>query len=96
MLFLERNKSFDGISAHAENGNTEMVELLLCVTKLGRFDGSTGSAGFGKEKEEDTLAGEVLERDFQALVGIEAKGGGFGAYFEHQNSFALTLRASQE
>jgi len=29
----------------------------------------------GKEKEEDTLAGEVLERDFQALVGIEAKAG---------------------
>jgi len=93
VLFLERNKSFDGISAHAENGNTEMVELLLCVTKLGRFDRSTWSAGFGKEKEEDTLAGEVLERDFQALVGIEAKGGGFGAYFEHQNSFGVDLQS---
>jgi hypothetical protein len=57
--------------------------LLLCVTKLGRFDGSTRSAGFGKEKEDDTLAGEVLEGDFFAFVGFEAKGGGFGAYFEH-------------
>jgi hypothetical protein len=57
--------------------------LLLCVTKLGRFDGSTGSAGFGEEKEEDALAGEVLQRDFLAFVGFEAKGGGFVAYFEH-------------
>ena len=83
VLFLERNKCFDGISAHAENGNTEMVELLFCVTKLGRFDDSTGSVRFGKEKEEDALAGEIFERDFLAFVGFEAKGGGFGAYFEH-------------
>jgi hypothetical protein len=95
VLFLERNKSFDGIGAHAEDGDAELVEVFFCVTKLGRFDGSTWSAGFGKEKEEDTLAGEVLELDLLAFVGIEAKGGGFGAYFEHRNSFALNLRASQ-
>jgi len=83
VLFLEGSQSFDGIGAHAENGDVELVELLLCVTKLGRFDGSTRSAGFGKEKEDDTLAGEVLEGDFFAFVGFEAKGGGFGAYFEH-------------
>jgi len=57
--------------------------LLFCVTKLGRFDDSTGSVRFGKEKEEDALAGEIFERDFLAFVGFEAKGGGFGAYFEH-------------
>jgi len=57
--------------------------LPLCVTKLGRFDGSTGSAGFGEEEEKDPLAGEVLERDFLAFVGFEAKGGGFGTNFEH-------------
>ena len=83
VLFLEPSKRFDGIGAHAENGDVELLELLLCVTKLGRFDGSTGSAGFGEEKEEDALTGEVFERDFLAFVGWEAKGGGFGAYFEH-------------
>jgi len=83
VLFLERSKRFDGIGAHAEDGHVELLELLLCVTKLGRFDGSTGSAGFGEEKEEDALTGEVFERDFLAFVGWEAKGGGFGAYFEH-------------
>jgi hypothetical protein len=83
VLFLERNKSFDGIGAHAEDGDAEPVEVFFCVAKLGRFDRSTGSAGPGKEKEEDALAGEVLELDFSAFVGIEAKGWGFGAYFEH-------------
>jgi hypothetical protein len=83
VLFLEGNKGFDGIGAHAENGDVELVELLLCVTKLGRFDGSTGSAGFGKEKQKHALAGEVFERDFMTFVAFEAKGGGFRAYFEH-------------
>jgi len=83
VLFLEPSKRFDGIGAHAEDGHVELLELLLCVAKLGRFDGSTGSAGFGEEKEEDALTGEVFERDFLAFVGWEAKGGGFGAYFEH-------------
>jgi len=55
--------------------------LPLCVTKLGRFDGSTGSAGFGEKKEENALAGEVLEGDLLAFVGFEAEGGGFSAYF---------------
>ncbi len=88
VLFLEPSKRFDGIGAHAQDGDVELVELPLCVTKLGRFDGSTRSAGFGEEEEKDALAGEVLEGDFLALVGFEAEGGGFGAYFEHRNSFA--------
>jgi len=83
VLFLEGSKGFHGIGAHAENGDVELVELLFCVTKLGRFDDSTGSVRFGKEKKEDALAGEIFERDFLAFVGFEAKGGGFGAYFEH-------------
>jgi hypothetical protein len=83
VLFLEGSQSFDGIGAHAENGDVKLVELLLCVTKLGRFDGSTGSAGFGKEKQKHALAGEVFERDFMTFVAFEAKGGGFRAYFEH-------------
>ena len=60
-LFLEPRKGFDGIGAHAEDDHAVLVELPLCVTKLGRFDGSTGSAGFGEEKEEDPPASEVFE-----------------------------------
>ena len=60
LLFLEGGLGFDGIGAHSEDGDTEFVEFFFCVTKLGRFDGSTGSVGFGVEEEEDALAGEVF------------------------------------
>jgi hypothetical protein len=72
---------FDGVGAHAEDGYAEIVEFLFCVAKLGRFYRSTGGAGFGVEEEQDLLAGEVLERDVFAFVGLEVKGGGFGANF---------------
>jgi hypothetical protein len=81
---LEQGLRFDGISAHAEDGHIELIELLLCVTKLGRFDGSTRSVGFGIEKEQDTTAFEIFQGDFCAFVGQEAEGGGSGAYFQHR------------
>jgi hypothetical protein len=58
---LERGLGFDGVGAQAENGDAELVEVFFCVAKLGRFDGSTGSVGFGVEEEEDLLAGKVFE-----------------------------------
>jgi hypothetical protein len=59
-LGFERGLGFDGIGAHAEDDDTELVEVFFCVAKLGRFDGSTGSVGFGVEEEEDAPAGEVF------------------------------------
>jgi hypothetical protein len=59
LLGTERGLSFDGIGAQAEYGDTKLVEVFFCVAKLGRFDGSTGSVGFGVEEEENALAGEV-------------------------------------
>jgi hypothetical protein len=57
---LEDGLGFDGIGAHAEDGYFEFVEFLFCVAKLGRFDDSTGSIGFGKEEKQDALALEIL------------------------------------
>jgi len=88
LLFLEGGLSLDGIGAHSKDGDSELVEVFFCVTKLGRFYRSTGGVGFGEEKEEDTPACEVFERDFFAFVGFEAERGGFGADFEHGISFA--------
>jgi len=86
LLCLERSKSFDGIGAHSEEGDAELVEFFFCVAKLGRFYRSTGSVGFGKEKEKDPLAREVFERDVFAFIGFETEGGGLGTYFEHSIS----------
>jgi len=59
-LLLEQRLGLDGIRAHAEDGHAQLVETPLCVAKLGRFDGSTGSAGFGKKIEQDAPALEVF------------------------------------
>ncbi|HEV1994458.1 MAG TPA: hypothetical protein VGR03_09010 [Candidatus Acidoferrum sp.] len=85
LLCFERGLGFDGIGAHAEDGDAELVEVFFCVAKLGRFDRSTGGVSFGIEEEQDALAGEVFERDVFAFVGFEAEGGGFGTYFEHSS-----------
>jgi len=92
VLFLERSKRFDRIGAHAEDGHTVLVELLFCVTKLGRFNGSTRVLALGR-KEEDALAGEVFQRDFVAFVGFEAKGGALAPTLSIKQSFAIDLRS---
>ena len=83
VLGLERSLRFDGIGAHAEDGDAELVEVIFCVAKLGRFNGSTGGVGFGKEKEEDAPAAKLGERQVGTLVRFEAEVGSFGTNFEH-------------
>ena len=88
-LGFERGLGFDGIGAHAKDGDAEIVEIFFCVAKLGRFDGSTGSVGFGVEEEENALAGEVFQGKIAAVVGFQAEGGGFVAGLEHYTSSSL-------
>jgi len=59
VLVAEVLQGLHGVSAGSKNGNTELVELLFCVTKLGRFDRSTGSIRFRKKEEQDAAALEV-------------------------------------
>jgi len=58
-----------------------LVEFLLCVAKLGRFDGSTGSVGFGVEEEENAVALEIGQGDKGVFLGFETEVGSFGAEF---------------
>ena len=41
LFLLEACLGLYGIRAHAEDHRAQFIEILLCVTKLGRFDGST-------------------------------------------------------
>lgn len=72
------------VGAGSENGDTELVELLFCVTKLGRFDRSTGSIRSREKEEQDAATLEVFERELFAAVGGEGEFGGFVADFEHE------------
>jgi hypothetical protein len=61
----------DGIGAGSQELYVELVKLLFCVTKLGRFDRSTGSVSFGIEIEQDAFTAEVSERDVLAVIGFQ-------------------------
>jgi len=60
LLHLENGQRFFGIGACAENLHAQLVEVLLCVTKLGRLDRSTGSVGLWEEEQNGALALQVL------------------------------------
>jgi hypothetical protein len=60
-LFFEGGLGGDRVRAHPQDSYAVFLEILFCVTKLGRFDCSTGGVGFGIEKEQDAVACEVLK-----------------------------------
>jgi len=92
---FEQRLAFDRVGARGKNGHFELVELLFCVAKLGRFDDSAGRVGFGEEEEKDALALEVFQRDGLVFVGLEAERGGFGAGLEHGDKFLRILTESK-
>jgi len=59
-LVTEFLESLHGVGAGSEYGDTQLVELRFCVTKLGRFDRSTRSIRFRKKEQQDTPALEVF------------------------------------
>jgi hypothetical protein len=62
LLGFKLRLRFDGVGAHPEDGYAQLVKLFLCVTKLGRFDRSTGSIRFRIKKQHHALALEIAQR----------------------------------
>jgi hypothetical protein len=60
VLVAEVLQRLHRVGAGAEDGDAQLVELLFCVTKLGRFDCSTGSIRFWEKEEQDATAFEIL------------------------------------
>ena len=83
VFLLEAGLGFDGVAAGSQDDGIQLVELLLCVTKLGRFDGSTGSVGFGKEKEQHFFAAKVGQGDVFAVVALDLEIRRFIPSFQH-------------
>lgn len=82
---LEQGLRLHGISAHAKDGHLELFELLLCVAKLGRFDDSTGSVGFGEEEQQNALPSEVFERNRVVFVRLQAERRCLVSGLEHES-----------
>jgi hypothetical protein len=72
------------VGAGSENGDTELIKLLFCVAKLGRFNRSTWGVRFRKKEEQNAAAFKILKRELFASVGSEGEFGGFVADFEHE------------
>ena len=68
LLGLETLQSLHRVRAGPQNGHAQLVELRLCVTKLGRLNRSTRRVRLRKEKEQHPPARKILQRDFLALV----------------------------
>ena len=85
LLSAKARQNFFRIVAGADDGNSQLVEVLLCVTKLGRFCRSTGGVRFGKEKQDDTLALVGFQREFATFVRLQSKIRGFVADHKHES-----------
>ena len=58
------------IRAGTQDHHIQLVEFFLCVTKLGRFGRSTRRVCLGIEKEDDSLAAEISQREIGSGVGL--------------------------
>jgi hypothetical protein len=58
------------IRAGAQDDRVQLVEFLLCVAKLGRFGGSTGSVGFREEKQHDAFAVKIVQGNIRAGIAL--------------------------
>jgi hypothetical protein len=85
LLGTKCRQRFLGIAAGADDRYAQFVEVLLCVTKLGRFGRSTGSIGFGKEKQDNTPALVGFQREFAAFVRLQREIRSFVADFQHES-----------
>ena len=59
-LFAESLQRLESIRAGSENGDTQLIELLFCVAKLGRLNCSTRSIGLRKKEEQDAASPEIF------------------------------------
>ena len=94
VLVAEALQGLHRVGAGSENGDTELVELLFCVAKLGRFNRSTGSIRFRKKEEQHAAALEVFQRKLLPAVGSENEFGCFVANFEHELVLPFGRKAS--
>jgi hypothetical protein len=92
LLGFEAGLDFDGVAAHSQDDHAKLVELPFCVAKLGRFNRSAGRVRLRIEEEHDAFAEMVGERDVVAGVVLQAKRGGFVAYFKHVRILRRAIR----
>jgi hypothetical protein len=82
-LSSETLQQFHRVRTGANDHHAVLVKFRFCVTKLGRFDGSTRGIRFGKKEDQEALSLEASQRNFFPLIGTQCKVRRFVADFEH-------------
>jgi len=83
VFFFEAGERLHHIGAYAKDLNILFFKGLLCVAKLGRFNGSTGSIGFWIEKEKGTFASQVSQRHFSSRIRLQTEIRSCVSSFQH-------------
>ena len=90
LLRPELREGFFWIGARSQDEHADFVEILLCVTKLGRFGRSTGCIGFGKEEKHHAPPAEICKGQRRAFISLQSKDWCFVADFQHGIHFSIT------
>lgn len=86
LLLPEFRQIFFRVGARANDGYVLLVETSFCVTKLGRFGRSTGSIGFGKEKQHHPFSLKIGQRHLRTGIVTQCKVWCFVSNFQHLSS----------
>jgi hypothetical protein len=89
MFELELRLRFHIVPAASQDGGIQLLELLDCVTKLGRFVDSTRSIRFGVKVENQILSVVIPQRNRLSVVRGYRKLRSFVAFFQHVGLFPL-------
>ena len=91
MFDLELRLRFHIVPAASQDGGVQLLELLDCVTKLGRFVDSTRSIRFGVKVEDQIPSAVIRQRNGLSVVRCYRKIRSFVAFFQHVGLFPLFL-----
>jgi len=75
--------SLDAVHADAENGRLDRFERFDFVTEIDGFERSARGGVLGVKVENDLSPGEVLERDFLAVIRDKRERRRFASRFDH-------------
>jgi hypothetical protein len=80
---LEAGKRFFRVGTGTQDRYILFVEVLLCVTKLGRFRRSTWGVGFGEEEQHYPLSLEITQRHIGTRIALKREVRCLVSYFQH-------------
>jgi hypothetical protein len=84
LFLLEARKRFFRVGARTQDRYILFVEVLLCVTKLGRFRRSTWRVGFGEEEQHYPFSLEITQRHIGARIALKREVRCLVSYFQHE------------